>query len=69
MRPPPAGFVTFVNAEKVRPKRDPGRCYLRAGWHYAGETKGGLVALALSAAEMPPGELPHGAQHGLYHDP
>jgi hypothetical protein len=33
--PPPMGFVTFVDERKVRRKRDPGRCYLQAGWHYA----------------------------------
>jgi len=32
---PELGMVTFVNSDKTRPKRDPGRCYLRAGWHYA----------------------------------
>jgi hypothetical protein len=31
---PDLGFVTFVAAGKVKKKRDPGRCYLRAGWHY-----------------------------------
>lgn len=30
--PPALGFVTFVNAEMVRRKRDPGRCFLRAGF-------------------------------------
>lgn len=30
----PLGFVTFVDPTKTRRKRDPGRCYLRAGWHY-----------------------------------
>ncbi len=43
--PPPQGIVTFVDASKVRHKRDPGRCYLRAGWRVIGRTKGGLLAL------------------------
>lgn len=29
---PELGMVTFVDAGKVRRKRDPGRCYLRAGF-------------------------------------
>jgi len=36
---------TFVDASRVRAKRDPGRCFLRAGWHRCGTTKGGLVIL------------------------
>lgn len=51
--PPALGMVTFVDRRKVRPKRDPGRCYLRAGFHYAGETKGGLVALQLDPSDFP----------------
>lgn len=51
--PPALGMVTFVNADKVRHKRDPGRCYIRAGWTRVGATKGGLVALQLLPADMP----------------
>lgn len=51
---PAQGFVTFVDAEKVRPKRDPGRCYRRAGWQPAGHTKGGLVALCLQEPPQAP---------------
>ena len=29
---PPVPFRTEVDPAKVRPKRDPGRCFLRAGW-------------------------------------
>ena len=36
---------TYVDANKVRPKRDPGRCFLRAGWRHCGESKRGLVLL------------------------
>lgn len=63
--PPPLGIVTFVNAAKVRRKRDPGRCYLRAGWSVVGETKGGLVALQLLPAQMPPPMAPRGTQIAL----
>ena len=58
--PPELGMVTFVNRDKVRTKRDPGRCYLRAGFEGAGHTKGGLVALQLLPGLMPPAEWPIG---------
>lgn len=50
---PPLGLVTCVNAEKVRHKRDPGHCYVIAGFRRVGFTKGGLVALQLLPADMP----------------
>ena len=50
--PPSQGFITFVDRGKTRSKRDPGYCYLKAGWHSAGRTKGGLYALHLEAAEL-----------------
>jgi hypothetical protein len=46
-------MVTFVNRDKVRRKRDPGRCFLRAGFLREGETKGGLVALRLPPERFP----------------
>lgn len=36
---PARGIVLFVDAEKTRRKRDPGRCYRRAGWRHVGFTK------------------------------
>lgn len=51
--PPDLGMVTFVNRDKVRPKRDPGRCFRKAGFVPCGETKGGLVALQLPPDAMP----------------
>ena len=33
-------IVTFINTKKVRHKRDPGRCFLRAGFVRIGWTKG-----------------------------
>jgi hypothetical protein len=51
--PPSLGMVTFVDPSKTRRKRDPGRCYRRAGWRVCGATQGGLVALQLVATEMP----------------
>jgi len=36
---------TYVDAGKIRPKRDPGRCFLRAGWSRAGVSQTGLLLL------------------------
>jgi len=33
---PTLGLITFVDAAKVRHKRDPGRCYLKAGFRRVG---------------------------------
>jgi len=63
--PPPLGMVTFVDMDKVRKKRDFGRCYRKAGWHVCGETKGGLLALQLTPDEMPEPQEPSGAQMRL----
>lgn len=51
---PALGMVTFVDPGKVRRKRDPGRCYRRAGFHPVGHTAAGLVALQLLPADFPP---------------
>ena len=40
-------LYTYVNAGRIRRKRDPGRCFLRAGWNYCGRTKSGLHILEL----------------------
>lgn len=50
---PPLGIVSFVDAGKVRRKRDPGRCYLRAGFRHVGFTKGGLFVFQMLPHEMP----------------
>lgn len=51
--PPVEGIVSFVDASKTRRKRDPGRCYRRAGWTHVGFTKGGLWAFQQKACDMP----------------
>lgn len=61
--PPTEGMITFVDRDKTKPKRDPGYCYLKAGFHVSGtraccagkpgETAGGLVALHLGQAQVP----------------
>ena len=50
---PDLGMVTFVDAKKVRRKRDFGRCYIKAGFEPCGHTKGGLIALRMGASAMP----------------
>jgi hypothetical protein len=59
---PPLGMITFVDADKTKHKRDPGRCYRRAGFKHVGFTKAGLWAFQLLPSEMPAAEPPHGAQ-------
>ncbi|HYE70656.1 MAG TPA: hypothetical protein VD932_03945 [Aquabacterium sp.] len=56
-RPPELGMVTFVDASKVRRKRDPGRCYLRAGFKHVGFTKAGLHVLQMLPDQMPTAEI------------
>lgn len=51
--PPALGMVTFVNPDKVRSKRDPGYCFIRAGFKPCGQTKGGLLAFQMMPADMP----------------
>lgn len=64
--PPDMGIVTFVDAARVRRKRDPGRCYLRAGWSRVGMTKGGLITLQLLPDAMPDPVPPIGYQESLF---
>jgi hypothetical protein len=57
---PELGIVSFVDAGKVKGKRDPGYCFLKAGFEAVGHTKGGLVALQMLPAAMPEAEpMPH----------
>lgn len=58
---PELGMITFVDPTKVRHKRDPGRCYLRAGFRRAGFIMGGLIALQMLPDDMPPEHYPDGA--------
>lgn len=59
---PDLGMITFVDASKVRRKRDPGRCYLRAGFEQVGKTRGGLIALQLRPDAMPQSAAPLDSQ-------
>ena len=56
---PEIGMITFVNRKKVRPKCDPGYCFLKAGFRHCGETKGGLLAFQMLPNEMPKPEGAH----------
>lgn len=62
---PTLGMVTFVDESKTRHKRDPGRCYRRAGFEPCGRTQGGLVALQLLPDDMPEPLAPQGAQMAM----
>ena len=44
-------LTTAVDPTKVRRKRDPGRCFLRAGWTRDGVTSKGLIRLRAPAPE------------------
>lgn len=55
---PALGMVSFVDSDKVKHKRDPGRCYIKAGFKYVGKTKGGLLAFQMEPQDMPPAERP-----------
>ena len=57
---PELGMVTFVDASRTRRKRDPGRCYRKAGFKHVGFTKGGLWAFQMLPADMPEPEAPFG---------
>lgn len=66
-QPPALGMVTFVDRGKTRRKRDPGRCYRKAGFREVGETKKhGLVALQLMPDDMPPACAPIGQTLELF---
>ena len=36
-------LYTYVDPSKVRHKRDPGRCFIKAGFHFCGKTKEGKL--------------------------
>lgn len=59
-------MVTFVDADKVRRSRTPGRCYIKAGFRRIGHTQGGLIALGLLVDDLPE-PLPYsGSQSDLF---
>jgi hypothetical protein len=47
-------MVTFIDASKVKRKRDPGRCYIKAGFRRCtATTQGGLVVVHIGPENMP----------------
>lgn len=53
--PPPIGLITFIDTTKVRRKRDPGRCYVKAGGtRLTKRTKGGLTVIQFLPEAIPP---------------
>lgn len=46
-------FYTYVDMNKIRHKRDPGRCFLRAGWQYCGWTKDKHLRILESLPDYP----------------
>jgi len=66
---PDLGIVSFVDSAKTRRKRDPGRCYRRAGWTHVGFTAGGLLAFQLRPEDWPdplPAQPAWSAQTSLF---
>lgn len=64
--PPPLGMVTFVDPRKTKNKRDPGRCFRKAGFRYVGRTiDQDLVALQLPRHLIPDPEAPLGINLAL----
>jgi hypothetical protein len=65
---PALGMVTFVDSSKVRRKRDPGRCFLRAGFELVGMTMGGLHAFQMLPDVMPEAAAPLGITLPLFQE-
>lgn len=57
---PVGGCITFVDPMAVRHKRDPGRCFRRAGFRKVGETQKGKIVLQLERDALPPAVAPRG---------
>jgi hypothetical protein len=65
---PDLGLVTFVDPDETKRKRDPGRCYAKAGF-VPGDprtTEGGLIVKQLWPDKMPGPEPPLGANLSLF---
>jgi len=64
--PPENGFITFVNPSKVK-SRNPGYCFIKAGWKKIGYTKiNSLLVFQLSRLDFPSPIDPVGRQYDLF---
>lgn len=79
---PDIGMITFIDPKKIKHKRDPGRCFRKAGFKTAvcpvheikvgaceachGRTKSGLLALQMFESDMPDPEAPGNWQLNLF---
>lgn len=61
VRWPGERHFTYVDAGQVRPKRDPGRCFIRAGWRVCGQSQRGLILLERAVAVRADGRALVGA--------
>lgn len=66
---PAAGLVTFVDANRVSLTRDPGRCFLKAGFRRVGATASGLEILRRSPCPQPTPVLVQGSNRDLISRP
>lgn len=65
--PPAQGMVTFVDASKVKAKKDPGHCFIIAGFRPVGWTKRrNFLALQMLPGKMPAPEWPIGMQASMF---
>lgn len=63
---PEVGIITMVDEDAIRRKRDPGRCYRRAGFEVVGRTaKRGRLVLLLPTERMPSPVEADGTQMAL----
>jgi hypothetical protein len=67
-RPPDLGFITFVNPAKIN-SSNPGCCFKKAGWKFAGFTQSRLHALQLLPAAFPSPSPPIDTQLDLVLSP
>jgi hypothetical protein len=67
--PPTGGIITFINPDKIRKKRDPGRCYKKAGFSLVGKTKiHRRLCFQLKPDDFPPAMRPDEKQGRLFDD-
>lgn len=53
VRWPGERLYTYVDPKKIRKTRQPGRCFIKAGWRVCGKSKGGLIILEYVVSSTP----------------